>query len=368
MTHAMTSTDRPKLGSGNSLPKRRIGRTALAVTELGLGAAPLGNLYVPVSDAAARATLHAALAAGFCYIDTAPYYGFGLSEQRVGEALFGREEVVVSTKVGRLLQPDPDVRDDTLRCGFRSSLPFRACFDYSYDGVMRSWKASLERLGLQRVHVLYVHDIGRATHSRAHAQTFHQLTVGGGLRALAELRAAREIMAVGIGVNEIEVCLEVLEHTDLDVILLAGRYTLLEQEALDALFPECARRGTSIIVGGPYNSGVLATGTCGNNRARYNYELAPPSVIARVRRIEAICQRYGVTLPAAALQFPLAHPQVAAVIPGLGSPARIAETTGLYRQNIPEDFWRDLKAQELVRRDAPIPVRTPKPNPIKVNT
>ena len=355
MTDAITLSDTLRRDSENFLPRRRVGRTALFATELGLGAAPLGNLYTPMSDAAARATVDAALQAGFCYIDTAPYYGFGLSEERLGAALCGRADVVISTKVGRLLQSDPTVKDDSLRCGFRSPMPFRPIYDYSYDGVMRSWVGSLVRLGLPRVDILYVHDIGRVTHPSTHAQMFHQLTKDGGLRALAELRASGQITAFGIGVNEIQACLDVLENADLDVILLAGRYTLLEQEALDVLLPECSRRGTSIVIGGPYNSGILATGTRAGSQPRFNYELASPQVISRVRRIESVCQRYDVSLAAAALQFPLAHPQVAAVVPGLGKPERVAETVGLFRAPIPGEFWRDLKSQGLLRSDEPTP-------------
>lgn len=336
------------------LPRRRLGRTELSVTELGLGAAPLGNLYVPVSDPTAHATVAAALEAGVRYLDTAPFYGFGLSERRVGAALAGRGDVVVSTKVGRLLQPDEGVTDDALRFGFRSPLPFRPVFDYSYDGVMRSWQDSLTRLRVPRVDLLYVHDIGRVTHAGNHQAILGQLREGGGLRALAELRAARDISAFGIGVNEIDVCLEVLEEADLDVILLAGRYTLLEQEALDHLLPECRRRGTSVVIGGPYNSGILATGT-GSSEPRFNYAPAPRHIIERVRRIEGICERHGVTLAAAALQFPLAHPQVASVIPGLGRPDRVAETLSLYRRQIPIGLWQDLKLQGLIRADAPTP-------------
>jgi D-threo-aldose 1-dehydrogenase len=336
------------------LPRRRLGRTQLFVTELGLGAAPLGNLYTPVSDQTARATVAAALEAGLRYLDTAPFYGFGLSERRVGAALAGRADVVVSTKVGRLLQPDECVTDDSLRFGFRSPLPFRPVFDYSYDGVMRSWQDSLARLRLPRIDLLYVHDIGRVTHADSHQTTLTQLCAGGGLRALAELRAAREISAFGIGVNEIEVCLEVLQEADLDVILLAGRYTLLEQGALDDLLPECSRRGTSIVIGGPYNSGILATGTR-SSQPRFNYEPAPDRVIERVRHIEGLCERHGVPLIAAALQFPLAHPQVAAVIPGLGRPERVTKTMDLYRLLIPGGLWRDLKLHGLIRADAPTP-------------
>jgi len=340
---------------GQTLRRRRIGRTQLQVSELGLGAASLGNLYRPMSDEDARATLISATTAGITYVDTAPYYGFGLSERRVGDALRGNRNMVVSSKVGRLLCPIHEAVDDRERCGFRSAMPFYPTFDYTYDGVMRSWEASLHRLGLSRVDLLYVHDIGRATHGELHEEKFRELTRGGGLQALSQLRSDGAISAVGIGVNEIDICLEILREFDLDVVLLAGRYTLLEQDALDALFPRCAIRETSIVVGGPYNSGILATGTRGDVPMYFNYERAPLSVVERVRRIEFVCERYEVPLAAAALQFPLAHPQVASVIPGVGHASRIAQTLELYRLPIPEELWAELKADELIRSDAPTP-------------
>jgi D-threo-aldose 1-dehydrogenase len=335
--------------------RRPLGQTGLELSELGLGAAPLGNLYRPMSDVEAQQTLQEAIAGGVNYVDCAPYYGFGLCECRVGEGLRSRKDVVISTKVGRILEPAPEVVDDTERCGFRSSMPFTAVFDYSYDGVMASWQSSLQRLGLPRVHILYVHDIGRLTHGDAHRQRFLQLTRGGGLRALTELRSDGQIDAFGIGVNEIAVCLELLGEADLDVILLAGRYTLLEQEPLDELFPECARRGTSIVIGGPYNSGILATGTRSLATPRFNYELASADVVRRVHRLEQVCEEFGVPLPAAALQFPLAHPQVVSVIPGLDGADRVKQTLQFYRTGIASEFWSELKRRQLIREDAPVP-------------
>lgn len=340
----------------SSLPRRTVGRTRLQVSELGLGAASLGNLYRPMSGTEAQRTLAAAFDAGIGYVDCAPYYGFGLCEQRVGEGLKGREDIVVSTKVGRLLAPAPEVTDDSERFGFRSAMPFTPVFDYSYDGVMNSWEASLQRLGVARIDVLYVHDIGRMTHGYRHPERMHQLLTGGGLRALGKLRAEGQIGAVGIGVNEVQVCLELLEETDLDVILLAGRYTLLEQKALDALFPECERRGTSIVVGGPYNSGILATGTGADVVPRFNYEVAATEIVFRVRRLERVCRDFNVPLAAAALQFPLAHPQVASVIPGLAGPEQVEQTLRYYRTPIPAEFWQELRAQNLIHEAAPLPV------------
>lgn len=338
-----------------ALPRRRIGRTDLTVPELGFGAASLGNLYQPVSDADARAALAAALDAGLTYVDTAPHYGRGLSERRVGDALRLRPDVVVSTKVGRLMDPDAGVVDDRERDGFRSPMPFRMRYDYSHDGVLRSHEHSLQRLGLARVDLLYVHDIGRLTHGAAADEHWRQLTRGGGLRALERLRGEGAIAGFGIGVNEIAVCLEVMAETRLDAILLAGRYTLLEQDALDALLPTCEAAGTSVVVGGPYNSGILASGTRSGGTLHYDYGPAPDAVVTKVRAIEAVAERHGVRLPAAALHFVLAHPQVAAVIPGMGSARRVEQTAALYREPIPVAFWQELRHEALVRPDTPLP-------------
>jgi D-threo-aldose 1-dehydrogenase len=338
------------------LPTRCIGKTTLAVTQLGFGAAPLGNLYRVVSDEDARDTAIAALEAGIGYFDTAPYYGFGLSERRLGDALRGHDGIVLSTKVGRLLKADSTVHGYGERHGFCSPMPFSPEFDYSFDGVMSSWDASQQRLGLARIDILYVHDIGRLTHGDHHQTTFRQLTDGGGFQALEELRTKGAIQAFGLGVNETAICLEAMEHVRLDVILLAGRYTLLEQNALDALLPACVSSRTSIVIGGPYNSGILATGTRHGGVLRYDYEIAPQAVVDCVRRLETHCERHDVPLAAAALQFPLAHPQVASVIPGLGSPSHIRRALKLFSRNIPVAFWHDLKNDNLLRADAPIPV------------
>ena len=335
-----------------TLATRPLGQTGMAVTELGFGAAGLGNLYAPVDDGVARATIAAALDAGIGYVDTAPFYGFGLSERRVGDAI-RHSEALVSTKVGRLLAPDPAVRDDRERDGFRSAMPFASVFAYDHASIMRSWEASLQRLGVARIDILYAHDIGRLTHGDDHERNFGALVAGGGLRALEELRDGGAIGGFGIGVNEVPICLDVMAEARLDAILLAGRYTLLEQGALDRLMPACAAAGTSIVVGGPYNSGILATGTKGT--PFYDYAPAPAAVIARVAAIEAVAARHDVPLAAAALQFPLAHPVVASVIPGLADPARVADTIRLYRTAIPPAFWAALVAEGLLRDDAPVP-------------
>jgi D-threo-aldose 1-dehydrogenase len=333
---------------------RRMHRAGIEVSEIGFGAALLGNLYHPLSDGESRGALTAALDAGMTYVDTAPRYGHGLSERRVGDVVRDRSHVTLSTKVGRLFRANPNLKGYAERNGFCSPLPFESVYDYSYDGVMRSYEDSLQRLGLARVELLYVHDIGRLTHGDDHPSMFAQL-VGGGFRALEELRASGAIAGFGLGVNEWLVCLEAMEHADLDAVLLAGRYTLLEQGALDRFLPACIEREIAVVIGGVYNSGILATGTCGGEPPLYDYQPAPASVIAHVRRLEAVCNEFGVTLAAAALQFPLAHPAVVSVIPGLGSAARVADTLDLYRTAIPEGFWTRLRDEALLHPGTPLP-------------
>jgi D-threo-aldose 1-dehydrogenase len=330
---------------------RDLGATGLKVTELGFGTAPIGNVFRPLEDKTARVTLVAAEAAGFGYYDTAPFYGFGLSERRLGDALRHRKNFVLSTKVGRLLKPVPGPVDETIvRHGYATPMPFEPVFDYSYDAVMRSYEDSLQRLGLSRIDILYIHDIGQLTHGEANAARMAELTKGGGLKALEELRAGGAISGFGMGVNEVAACLEMMGHARLDVILLAGRYTLLEQTPLDDLFPRCETAGTAIVIGGPYNSGILAVGTKAAAPLYYNYEPAPADVVEKVRGIEAVCDRHGVPLAAAALQFPLAHKLVASVIPGLDSAERVAQTLALYRHKIPATCGRSCAGSFAFRR------------------
>ena len=335
------------------VPFRPLGQTGLNVTELGFGGAPLGNLFQPLPGETAPTTLAAAKAGGFGYFDTAPFYGFGLSERRMGDALRGGD-FVISSKVGRLLDPVAGpVSENIVRHGYATAMPFAPVFDYSYDAVMRSHEESLQRLGLAHIDMLYIHDIGRMTHGAENAFHMAELTTGGGLKALEELRAAGAIAGFGMGVNEVAACLDVMEHARLDAILLAGRYTLLEQAPLDDLFPACEAAGTAIVIGGPFNSGILAAGA--RSGATFNYEAAPRAVIDRVAAIEAVCAAHGVPLPAAALQFPLAHPLVASVIPGLDSPERVEQALALHRHPIPGALWGELKAKGLLRSDAPTP-------------
>jgi len=337
------------------IPTRTIPRAKIEVSEIGFGAAPLGNLYQPITDLEARATLEHALAAGMNYVDTAPHYGHGLSERRTGDTLRERAGVVLSSKVGRLLRADPALRGDGERQGFRSSLPFERHFDYTHDGVLRSYEDSLQRLGLARIDLLYVHDIGTRTHGADNAHYFDQLTKGGGFKALERLRDEGAIAGFGVGANEWQVGLDALREADCDVMLLAGRYTLLEQGALAEFLPLCLERRVAVVIGGAYNSGILATGTAPGTGLRYDYGEAPAEIVARVARLEAVCRDYDVPLAAAALQFPLAHPAVASVLLGLGAPRQVEETIGLHALRIPPQFWLDLREAGLIAEDAPIP-------------
>jgi D-threo-aldose 1-dehydrogenase len=328
--------------------KRRIGRTSLEVTPLGLGCATLGGSRIDVSGEEAEAIVRAAWAAGVRYVDTAPYYGFGQAERCVGDAMrwVPRDEWVLSTKVGRLLRPHASAAEADER---RRLLPFDAVYDYSYDGIMRSFEDSLQRLGLARIDILYVHDIGAMQHGEeAHPRLMRTLR-DSGYRALEQLRAGGVIRAIGIGVNEREVLLEALEWGQWDAFLLAGRYTLLEQKPLDDLLPKCVSAGTSIVVGGPLNSGILA------GRDTWNYQTAPPEVVARVNAIKAVCDSHKVPLAAAALQFPLAHPAVAAIIPGPRNVEEFHNNLELLRYPIPARLWADLRDAGLLRPEAPVP-------------
>lgn len=323
----------------------------------GFGGAAIGNLYRPVAEADAFETVRAAFEAGVRYFDTAPHYGFGLSEKRLGAALASidpQRTAIISTKVGRRLAPRPHADLTQARQGFVSPEPFESEFDYSYDAVMYSYEDSRRKLQRDRIDILYVHDLGVRTHGEAHAQRFSEF-MNGGYRAMRELRDSGAVGAIGLGVNEWQICEEALVHGDYDVMLLAGRYTLLEQSALETFLPLCARRGVSIVVGGPYNSGILARGVKDRSNLVYDYEPAPPHIISQVAAIEAVCDRHNVILPAAALQFPLAHPQVICVIPGMNSPAEVARAKEYLHVLIPAAFWHELRERNLIRPDAPVP-------------
>ncbi|MDY6947781.1 MAG: aldo/keto reductase [Pseudomonadota bacterium] len=332
--------------------RRGLGASDANVTTLGFGGAAVGNLYRETSDEDAHATLSAAWDAGIRYFDTAPFYGYGLSERRLGEFLRSQPsgQWLLSTKVGRLLHA-AEVVDEA--DGFVRPLPFTPVFDYSYAGVMRSFEDSVRRLGMDRIDVLLMHDLGRYTHGPRHEEML-AAALGGGIRAMQELKTSGAVRALGLGVNEISICEQVLEQQQLDCILLAGRYSLLEQSPLRGLFRTCEQRGVSIVIGGPYNSGILVTGSRAAS-PKFDYGDASADVLARVRRVEAVCERHGVALPAAALQFCLAHPAVASVIPGLASPAQVRDTLSYLRAEIPAAFWDELRSQGILAPDAPLP-------------
>jgi len=332
----------------------RLGNGGLTFTELGFGAAPLGNLYRAISDADAEAILQAAWDGGVRHFDTAPLYGLGLSETRLNRFLRGkpRGDYVLSTKVGRLLRvTSPDRRD-----GFGKwfDVPSRTeVMDYGHDAVMRSVEFSLERLGVDRIDILYAHsldafDLG----SEARVAEKRDELMAGGYRALVALRDQGVIRGFGAGINDWRSAQWLLERGDFDLFLLAGRYTLLEQEALDTFLPLCVARGVGIVVGGPYNSGILATGP--RPGAFYNYDPAPPAILDRVARIEAVCTAHGVRLVDAAFQFPLRHPAVVSVIPGGQRVAEVEGNLTAARAVIPPGLWADLKTAGLMHPDAPV--------------
>lgn len=331
---------------------RSLPRSGLAVSTLGLGTTAISGLFEATSDAVAQATVAAAAAAGLRYIDTAPQYGHGLAEQRVGQALraLDRDRFVLSTKVGKLLRPRREGHD----AGglFAGALPFDIEFDYSREGVLRSFDESLERLGLERVDLLLIHDVNRKYHGGRVHERFRE-AITGAYPALVELRRAGAIRAIGVALNELDVCERFVREGDFDAIMLPRRYTLLDQGALGGLLPLCRERGVGVLIAAPFDSGILATGAGGGGR--YDYRDAPPDVLARTRAIEAVCARHGVALAAAALQFPLAHAAVASVVTGMRVPAEVEANLALLRAPIPGAFWHDLQRAGLLSADAPVP-------------
>jgi D-threo-aldose 1-dehydrogenase len=336
------------------LPARQLGRTALQVPILGLGGAPLGDLFERIPEERALATVERAYELGVRLYDTAPLYGYGLSEHRMGHVLRQkpRQSYVLSTKVGRLLVPEDPAWID--RGIFRGGLNFRPDYDYSYDGTLRVVEQSLQRLGIERIDVSLIHDVDIWTHgSRESYEARLDEAIKGAYRALDRLRGEGVVKAVGVGVNEVEACVRFAEACRIDCFLLAGRYTLLEQGGLDDLLPLAERQGFSFLLGGPFNSGILATGAVPG--AKYNYHEAPPEIMERVRRIEAVCRRHGVPLAAAAIRFPLGHRQVASIVPGAVRPEEVEHNAALIATPIPADLWAELKAENLLRPDAPTP-------------
>ncbi len=331
------------------------GGADLGFTELGFGAAPLGNLYRPMTEREARATLDMAWTEGCRYYDTAPLYGLGLSETRLNGFLRAkpRDSYVLSTKVGRLLQVCPPEQKSRPNAFFETPSR-REVFDYSRDGVLRSIEFSLERLGVDEIDVVYAHDVDVFTHGSAEAADVRiREFMNGGYRALHELRAQGVIKAFGAGINEWDIAERLAREGDFDVFLLAGRYTLLEQEALTSFLPLCVEKQIGVVIGGPFNSGILASGA--KPGAHYNYAPAPKDILDRVLAIETVCKAHGVKLAEAALRFPLSHPAIVSVIPGAQKPTEVRRNAEMLQTKIPSGLWRDLKAQGLLRPDAPTP-------------
>ena len=339
----------------NRFQQRRIGRTDLQVSVLGLGGAPLGDLYERIPPDWALATLETAYWRGIRSFDTAPLYGHGLSEHRFGHVLRDkpRAEFVISTKVGRWLRPERSEQVD--RGQFVGGLNFQTVYDYSYDGTMRALEQSYQRLGMDRIDIALIHDVDIWTHGSAEAyeRRFRQ-AVDGAYRALDELRRSGVLRAIGVGINEVAPCVRFASEAAFDCFLLAGRYTLLEQNGLDDLLPLAEQEGFSLLVGGPFNSGILATGA--TRGAKYNYKPAPEAILERVARIDVICRRHHVPLAAAAIQFPLGHPCIAAIVPGAVSPSEVERNADYIDLPIPQSLWDELKAGKLLAADARVPI------------
>ncbi len=339
-----------------ALARRRVGKTRLEVTTLGLGGAPMGGFRAKISDAEAVALTDVAYELGVRYFDTSPFYGYGRSELRMGAALREkpRDDYVLSTKIGRIMhamkpgeKPPADFREN--------GLPgFAPVFDYTYDGVMRSLEHSYFRLGISRIDIALVHDVDFWTiKDRAILDQRFKTVMESGFKALDELRRAGVISAIGVGINESDTSLRFIQAGDFDCMLLAGRYTLLEQGGLEAFLPECVKRGVSVILGGPYNSGILTGGVKADTT--HDYVQAPAPLIEKARKIEAVCKRHGVELGAAAIQFPLFHPALCAVIPGALAASEVKQNVERLSVKIPTELWNELKREKLLDPAAPTP-------------
>ena len=335
--------------------KRKLGKSGIETTLMGLGGAPLGDLYEVIPEERALGTIQAAYDLGIRLFDTAPLYGKGISEHRFGAVLRqfpdDRANITLSTKVGRYLVPE--TREKVDRSVFKGGLDFRLITDYGYDGTMRAIEQSYQRLGMNRIDVVHIHDCDVDTWGEEGFEQRFKEAADGAYRALHELREQGVISAIGVGVNNIMPLLRFAEVGDFDTFMLAGRYTLLEHAALDELLPLCGRRGIGIMTAGPFNSGILATGV--RPGATYNYKPAPQDILDKVARIEAVCARHGVKLAAAAVQFPLAHPAVASMVPGAVRREEVEANIALIAEPIPADFWAELKHEGLLREDAPTP-------------
>ncbi len=332
---------------------QRLGRVDLEVTAFSLGLAPIGNFLKPISEQESDAMIQRAWDAGVRYFDTAPMYGHGLSELRAGHSLRWkrRDDFVLSSKVGRLLTPAP--RAEIEFAPWVDAAAFKVRFDYSYDGTMRSIEDSLQRLGLERIEIAFIHDIDVFTHGPERQPEVFRTAMAGSAKALERLRDEKVVKAIGVGCNEWQVCHEALKQRDLDCFLLAGRYTLLEQDALDAFLPLCVERGAAVVVGGGFNSGILATGA--RPGAKYNYSPAPAQIMEKVAKIEQVCGEFSTPLPAAALQFVVAHPAIPSFIAGVRTVAQLNQNLEWFNHPIPGEFWQELKRRGLLRQDAPTP-------------
>jgi D-threo-aldose 1-dehydrogenase len=321
-----------------------LGRSRTWVGELSFGAAAIGNLFAPLTDQEAADTLDTAWQAGFRSFDTAPHYGLGLSERRLGAALRGRprEQFTLSTKVGRLLEPYPGGTGDDLANGFAVPATTRRVWDFSADGVRRSLEASLTRLGLDRVDTVYLHD----------PDDHGEQALGQAYPALERLRSEGTVGAIGVGMNQTAMLTRFVRDTDIDVVLLAGRYTLLDQQGLAELLPEAARRGVSVVAGGVFNSGLLADP---RPDATFDYAAAPTDLLERALRIAAVCERHDLPIRAAAARFPLGHPAVAAVLLGLRSPHEVRDAVEQFHRPVPDTLWDDLRDSGLLNADTPTP-------------
>lgn len=327
------------------MKQRQVGQTGLMIDTFGLGGAPLGGNFVDLDYAQAAELIRTAQEAGLRYFDTAPWYGFGRSERVMGDMLRGTD-YVLSDKVGRLLKPGGVENPEDY--GMIDPLPFHVVYDYGYDGIMRAFEDNLQRLGLDRIDILLAHDIGALTHGDDNARHFADLAKGG-YRAMDELRRAGHVKAIGLGVNENQICMDALGIGDWDVFLLAGRYTLLEQTPLDTLFPACRSAGTTIICGGPFNSGILV------GRETWNYAKAPAEIVDRARALAEVADVFAVPLAAAALQFPLGNDLVTSVIPGPRDNAELQQNLEWFTTPMPDEFWFTLKSNGLLHEAAPIP-------------
>ena len=330
---------------------RTLGRRDVAISQLGIGTAPFGSDAPHDTDASIANAFAAACDSGVRYFDTAPLYGLGVAEHRLGACLRGidRRNVVLSTKVGRLLRP---VAGGAVACVNGRAAAFEVEFDYSYDGTLRSLEASLQRLGTNALDIVLIHDVNRRWQGDLVEQRYRE-AMEGAHRALCDLRAAGTIKAFGVGVNDWQILLRFAADGDFDCFMLAGRYTLLDHTSLDTFMPECERRNISVLMAAPFNSGILATGA--TTGATYFYTEADAEVLSRTKRIEAVCARHGVAIAAAALQFPLAHPAVASVVTGMRSRREVDANVAHCQADIPGDFWAELKAEGLVAAGAPVP-------------